>query len=732
MGLVVVKSNTPFDFYVNELMVHKNVHDKKYTVCRVFPKQNQIALSLQRTKPQKPIIVNVGSDIDGDPWDEYERKPNDFDGSDLYRSETPEKCREALAKYEMIRPIVESDDIELYIKGDLGFYLQTYAKNANITIQSLYKYLNQFLAFGSHPLALLPMTFRCGTMRVLPANAKMAEQMRIARGGTYIGAKGFSDDFQRRAFTQEDKVRMQKFIKKVLPTAQDHKLSSLHELFLLTQCKTTTTVFGKEEEFTDPQKQISINQFTDHFYDNVDFVKWETYKKSQKHVQNNEEITVGKAAEYSLGPSHTFEIDATRLNVYVVSRVPEKNKDGQTVLKVIGRPYLYFIVDTFSGCIVGFLLTFQAGSSAVKKALYNAFTNKVEFCAKYGIQIEEEDWPCEHICTRLLCDRAGEYTGKLFDNILAADLKLETITYATAYISKRKGSVEANLNAADEIVFQQLDGAVKPNSAKDARHPSNFAKYNITELNQMVIEAILSFNKRRINYTRLQTLDVFEGVKPTPNILWQRHIFRRMGGGVRKPKELVKYALLDKELSVVKKDGIHLLSSKLVYRTQHKAFRDWQQQCVVRKIEPQIQVRVNHDDPRYMWFRDKQFNNEIIEFSLASSYERYEELIQHEAEQLRHEERVTKSVGRKHRTNDNVERRRNAQNRQLLHGFEGNGLPTDRKGIVSGINENFKEAQHLEVAEDTIDARRTFSTFPDEGHFVYLSSHKRGGHGDDK
>ena len=82
MELVVAHSL--FDFNINELMVHKSQPNRTYTVCWVFPKLNKIALSLQRTKPTKPILVDVGGDIDGDAWEEYQRKPNDFIGSALY------------------------------------------------------------------------------------------------------------------------------------------------------------------------------------------------------------------------------------------------------------------------------------------------------------------------------------------------------------------------------------------------------------------------------------------------------------------------------------------------------------------------------------------------------------------------------------------------------------------------------------------------------------------------
>lgn len=710
MGMVGLPTEKAFDYSINEIIKAKKTGEKElnYTVVSVFPKSHTVALSLQRQRPLKPILVRVGEDMEGRAWDMFERTSNTFSTSSHYLSATESRVSIALDRYSKIKPLIDSGDLELYIKGDLSRKCKdTYAKLANISIPTLYKYLNQYLAFGSHPWALLPLTYRCGTQRDLPLNIDDADAKRAARDGKFIGAVGDSDEYLRRDVTQEDIKRIEKFIGKNLSHITDHKITSLHSEYCQRHCYTSTVVYGHQERYLDFRKYISIDQFTYHFKKMVNWKKWVEVQTSIKHVQNNQDIIRGKAQENSIGPSDTYEIDATTLNIYVVSRI--NSRGTYTEEEVIGRPYLYFVVDTFSGMIVGYCITLKRGVSAVKQALYNAFTNKVEFCARYGVQIDEEDWPCQHVCVRLFCDRGGEYTTTLYDDMLAADLQLETITFATSYLSKKKGTVEVNFDSQDKVLFQRLEGAVKPSRAKDAVHPSNFALYDIDSLNRLIIESILSFNRQRMNHTRLQSFDVFEGVKPTPLALWNKHIYKRMTGGNRKPKELVKYAMLEQEEAKVSLDGILISSSKLVYRTSHKGFQEWQQEVGFRGSEkPSIIVRVNKNDPRYAWYLSEQFDREIIEFALASHDERFEDLVAEEIIQQQQIEKKRLSINRKDRRAGNIALQESiAEEREISNANSATGVP-DRKGIVAGIQENFKHAQQSEYVRDVIETRETF------------------------
>ena len=214
-----------------------------------------------------------------------------------------------------------------------------------------------------------------------------------------------------------------------------------------------------------------------------------------------------------------------------------------------------------------------------------------------------------------------------------------------------------------------------------------------------------------MNHTRLQSFDVFEGVKPTPLALWNKHISKRMASGNRRPKKLVMYAMLEQEEAKVSIDGILILSSELTYRTSHKGFQDWQQKISFSGQEkPLIKVRVNKDDPRYAWYLSKQFGTEIIEFTLASHDERFEDLTAEEIKQQKQIEKQRMSINRKDRRMANVALQTSIAEERELSNENTSTRPPDRKGIVAGIQDNFRQAQKSENARDVIETRNVFGT----------------------
>ena len=91
MGMVGLPTEEAFDYSINEIIKAKNIDEKEleYTVAYTFPESKVVALSLQRKKPIKPILVKVGDDIEGRAWEMFERTPgvkNWFKGPELLTS----------------------------------------------------------------------------------------------------------------------------------------------------------------------------------------------------------------------------------------------------------------------------------------------------------------------------------------------------------------------------------------------------------------------------------------------------------------------------------------------------------------------------------------------------------------------------------------------------------------------------------------------------------------------
>ncbi len=106
----------------------------------------------------------------------------------------------------------------------------------------------------------------------------------------------------------------------------------------------------------------------------------------KKYERTRREL-LGSSRSEAAGPGEMYQIDATIADIYLVSNI-DRNQ-------LIGRPVLYFVTDVFSRMIVGFYVGLEAASYiSLMMALYYTFSNKVDICKLYGIDIKEEEWPC--------------------------------------------------------------------------------------------------------------------------------------------------------------------------------------------------------------------------------------------------------------------------------------------------------------------------------------------------
>jgi hypothetical protein len=688
-------------------------------------------------------LIDFTDGLDGSDWSDFTCKPNAFSQQANFLKANAKAWQIANERYDAIKPIIGSTEngiqsnVEAYIRGYLSTeYIQEIAdsaptqhskrnsksvkvtakvKKSGVSLQSIYNWLNMFLAYGSSRPCLLSNYSVCGSNRELPENAEIAMKILTERGGNFVGRK---TSFRarkvkfRRDINQQDIERLQDFLKKELRNCKDFRMTAIHAGFTVSKSYDETNLFdsGGSVSYLNPSKYMSYDQFRYHFNRKVNHEFFTELKKSVKQAYNDNSRKRGIAQQQSVGPSDVYEIDSTTLNMYVVSRIHSDTLKVST--RVLGRPYLYFVVDVYSGMIVGYCITFSRNSMAAKRALFNAFTNKVKHCQRYGIQISEEDWPCNQVCIRLLCDRGGEYFKGLFTDALQEDLGWEGITYTPAYLSRGKGTVEVNFNAADGFIIQRLPGRVKPNPAKDAVHPSNFARVTIDELNRLVIQSVLSFNRTRINFNRLNSFDVQNGLEPTPINIWNEYIGQKMGGGIVKSPELVRYAMLHAGKAKITRNYIELITDKytLKYRTTDSEFESLQQKLKDEKASFELAVRYNPDDPRYIWSAVNDLSGRIVQFEIAAEDRRFDSLHEKEIEDQKEIESAIRSVSRQTRNFESVDIDHKISE-EIRKSRELNSRKPSRKGMVKGIDENFKDAALTETVMETRLTQELFSTF---------------------
>lgn len=95
-----------------------------------------------------------------------------------------------------------------------------------------------------------------------------------------------------------------------------------------------------------------------------------------------------------------WQVDHTKLDILLID-----DKDSE----VIGRPYITLVMDSCSGCVVGFYLGFEpAGSHEVALALRHAILPK-NYAAEYELQ---EAWSISGVPEYLVTDRAKEFKSE--------------------------------------------------------------------------------------------------------------------------------------------------------------------------------------------------------------------------------------------------------------------------------------------------------------------------------
>lgn len=301
----------------------------------------------------------------------------------------------------------------------------------------------------------------------------------------------------------------------------------------------------------------------------------------------------GAATDHTEVPGSCFELDATVLDVHIVSEFRRNH--------VLGRPTVYCVVDKESRMVVGLHVSMEYASwRAGRQALVNSFSSKKEYCARYGIEIKEEEWPCQHIPQRLLCDR-GEFICKDAEN-LAVPL-IGHLGIAPPYRAELKGIVEHRFNILNEKLVHELMGTTHGrNYIRSDRDPRLDAALTLTEVNRLLIDAILDHNSAIFDALAGQTSLLIESdLSPTPLNYWNIHMAKHRHALTKADAAEVHARLLPAENVTMTSKGLRL-NDEMYYETEHPDFEDWK--VIARSGKSwQLEARFNQDNSSFIYVR---------------------------------------------------------------------------------------------------------------------------------
>lgn len=506
-----------------------------------------IALSKKGNTPQKfdPDAVESGI-IDGT----FELAPDLWYPKVSEESLNPKWKSRRDRAWTIIQGIV-SKEPDVYDRNKRTVLLQETAGKYNVSFNNLYKYLGKYWKHGMVPNALLPDYGNVGKVRDV-----YKESSRKGGRPKREGAPG-------KKLTLEDVQHFSAGIRKYYLTGDRNSLKDSYEYMIRDWYSIKEN--GKEPEILPPDELPSFAQFSYWYNRNRDILKETRKRDGERAFSLNHRAITAKTEDTVYGPGAVSQIDSTIADIYLVSQTDRQ--------MIVGRPTMYFVMDAASHIVTGMYITLKPASwESAAMAIRNGAQDKVSFCARYGINITEDEWPCHHLPQALVADR-GEVESTKAD-VLANSLGIQIVN-TPPYRGDLKGIIEQHFRLINLSIPNSTPGKVQPDFGK--RGGKDYRLDAVLDLHQftaIIIRCVLHYNNHHYMKEFTKTMQMRQlGVKPVPLELWNYGI-RHLSGGLRTTNEaVVNYALLPRDTASITERGIYF--RQMYYTCPEAEEGDW-------------------------------------------------------------------------------------------------------------------------------------------------------------
>lgn len=469
--------------------------------------------------------------------------------------------------WELIKPIVVENDPNILVsRKRRGRMIAEISQHSGRSKSDIYKFLNRYWKSGGYKNSLLPHYYRCGgggQSRTVNANRTGPKRGRPRK---YSSSDSESDGIN---ITADIERRFEKGIKDFYEQSKPYSFS---DAFQHTLDKYFHIGWKDDNDVRSPilppvDERPTEGQFR-YWYENKyrDVRREKTKRYGEREYKLRYRAVTGNSTQMARGPGSVYQIDATIADVYLVSSLNRNN--------IIGRPVIYVCIDVFSRMITGLCVTLE-GPSWVggMLALDNVVSNKVAFCAEYGITIQEEDWPCHHLPQQLLADR-GEFASPKANNFSTA-LNVK-ISITAPYRADWKGIIERQFGIANDKVIHFIPGAVpRPRQRGDKDHRLD-ATLTLYDFRKLLITYVLHYNKKHyLSWYSKDEFQIKDNVELYPLELWKWGLGNRSGQlRTVDSRDFVRLHLLPSDRATVTPRGIHL-GEGLYYTCDLAVREDW-------------------------------------------------------------------------------------------------------------------------------------------------------------
>lgn len=316
-----------------------------------------------------------------------------------------------------------------------------------------------------------------------------------------------------------------------------------------------------------------------------------------KDYQRNNRPLVGDGVQEFAPMVGVGMLDATVCDIYLV------NDAGN----LVGRPILTACIDAYSSLCCGYSLLWEGGVYSLRNLMVNIVTDKVEWCAKFGIYIDLDDWDCKQLPAILVTDMGNEYTSETFEQI--SELGIIVINLP-AYRPELKGSVEKFFDLVQEAYKKHLKGkgVVEPDYQERGSHDyKKDACLTLVDFEKIILRCIIYYNSQRVieNYPYTEEM-LLARIKPYANCIWEWGKQQTGANLISADMKQLIFALLPRTIGRFSRFGLKV--NKMRYHCE-----GYTEQYLKGGT---VTVAYNPDDVNYVWVIE---DGVYIEFTLIES-----------------------------------------------------------------------------------------------------------------
>ncbi|MCA9469973.1 MAG: transposase family protein [Nitrospira sp.] len=459
----------------------------------------------------------------------------------------------------LIEPLVSRPNPEPFSPAIRGQYIREITGTHGCTKKYFYTILRRYWQGGQTKNALLPHYDRCG-------GRGQSRQCTATKRGRPSRASLLSGQPTGVNITVEIQDKFRRGIRLFYDTKKVHSLRYAYERTIEKLFHVGfESVRGKLIPQLPPSHQLpTYGQFAYWFHKTQNLTHSLKARHGVRRFQLQHRALLGNSTQQAEGPGALYQIDATTADVYLVSRLDRT--------RIIGRPTLYLVVDTFSRLITGFYISLEPPSwTGAMLALEQAASDKAAFSAALGHELTEDEWPAQHLPEAILADR-GELIGQKADQLShALGIRLAN---TPPYRPDWKGIVERAFRMLNDAVINMLPGVVKKEASRGDRDYRLDALLDLHQFRQAIMAGILYHNiHHRIDHYSLSKDLIHDQVDLYPINLWQWGIQNRSGHLRTVATDQLRQALLPTAHARVTAQGI--LYQRLLYTCEYAVTEQW-------------------------------------------------------------------------------------------------------------------------------------------------------------